>query len=138
MCDALSNTKLFSSAQGNRPKPSVTQGLQCDAPDHTIRRNLLQNAFPRSLIDTVRATTTEKATHLLANLRVRAHWDLHDDYALPLSIRVLGRLLGVPEAELELFQYYTETHAAANLTQDPDDRPDHWACLLYTSDAADE
>jgi len=122
--DALNNNRVFSSAHGNRPRPTLAHDLQSDPPAHTTPRTLVQNAFVSSLTRTVRDTAAVKAADLLANLRARAHWDLHDDYALPLSISVLGTLVGVPAEEMELFQYYSEAHAGATPEQNTNDRQD--------------
>ena len=130
--DALSNSSVFSSAHGNRPRPMLAQGLQSDPPAHTTPRTLLQNAFVSSLTSAVRDTAAVKAADLLANLKTRAHWDLHDDYALPLSISVLGKLVGVPAEEMELFQYYSEAQALSTLTPGTNDRQD-----LLNEDQAD-
>lgn len=125
--DALSNTGVFSSAQGNRPRPTLTNGLQSDPPAHTGPRTFLQTGVADSLSARVQDSAAVKAANLLSSLKARAHWDLHDDFALPLSISVLGTVIGIPADELELFQYYGETHAAASLTQDPGRRDSHWS-----------
>ncbi|MEE2040271.1 cytochrome P450 [Nocardiopsis sp. CT-R113] len=77
--------------------------LVLDAPDHTRLRALARPAFsPRRMAGY--RTEIEKTTHeLLDAALARRDFDLMRDFAQPLPIAVISRLLGVPEADDEQF-----------------------------------
>lgn len=124
--DALNNSRAFSTSQGTRPRPGIPNSLQSESPNKTSPRAILQASFSQALINRAQDSAAVKAIDLLAQLDARSNWDLHDDFALPLSIDVLGRVIGIPAKELELFQYYGEIYAAASLVQDPIISNAHW------------
>lgn len=73
--------------------------LQMDPPDHTRLRKLARPAFsPRRM--TEYRTEIEKITTELLNAALdRGDFDLMRDFAQPLPITVISRLLGVPERD---------------------------------------
>lgn len=73
--------------------------LQMDPPDHTRLRKLARPAFsPRRMAEY--RTEIEKITaELLDAALARGEFDLMRDFAQPLPITVISRLLGVPEHE---------------------------------------
>jgi len=77
--------------------------LILDPPDHTRLRALARPAFsPRRMAGY--RTEIEKITHELLDTALdRRDFDLMRDFAQPLPIAVISRLLGVPEADDEQF-----------------------------------
>ncbi|WP_017580092.1 cytochrome P450 [Nocardiopsis valliformis] len=73
--------------------------LQMDPPDHTRLRTLARPAFsPRRMAEY--RTEIEKITaELLDTALARGEFDLMRDFAQPLPITVISRLLGVPERD---------------------------------------
>ncbi|GAB3739756.1 cytochrome P450 [Nocardiopsis nanhaiensis] len=73
--------------------------LQMDPPDHTRLRKLARPAFsPRRMAEY--RTEVEKITaDLLDSALARGEFDLMHDFAQPLPITVISRLLGVPEPD---------------------------------------
>lgn len=98
---------------GVRPPPSTSvptqfdvidlSFLMCDPPDHTRLRALARPAFsPRRMAGY--RTEVERTTHALLDAALaRRDFDLMRDFAQPLPIAVISRLLGVPEADDEDF-----------------------------------
>ncbi len=75
--------------------------LTTDPPDHTALRRLVSRAFtPRRVADLESAIRT-LSTGYLDRLRDRAAADLIVDYAAPLPMDVISRLLGVPDGDQE-------------------------------------
>ena len=75
--------------------------LTTDPPEHTALRRLVSRAFtPRRVADLESAIRT-LSTGYLDRLRDRAAADLIVDYAAPLPMDVISRLLGVPDGDQE-------------------------------------
>jgi cytochrome P450 len=75
--------------------------LTTDPPGHTALRRLVSRAFtPRRVADLESAIRT-LSTGYLDRLRDRAAADLIVDYAAPLPMDVISRLLGVPDGDQE-------------------------------------
>ncbi|MGW5878057.1 cytochrome P450 [Nocardiopsis terrae] len=73
--------------------------LQMDPPDHTRLRKLARPAFSPRNMARYRAQITEITTELLDTALARGEFDLMRDFAQPLPITVISRLLGVPERD---------------------------------------
>jgi cytochrome P450 len=74
--------------------------LHRDPPSHTRLRKLVMKAFTPGAVGRLRSRIVEVADGLLDEIEHRAARgpvDLVDTYAMPLPIRVIGELLGVPE-----------------------------------------
>ncbi|MHB2029002.1 MAG: cytochrome P450 [Acidimicrobiales bacterium] len=105
---ASRNTELFSSRFGIRLEDMDTEELEArrtlmemDAPEHTRLRRLVSRPFaPKSVAayeDTVRSLTIE----ILDSLEGATTFDFVQRVARELPMRMLGRLLGLPERDLE-------------------------------------
>jgi cytochrome P450 len=70
--------------------------LNADAPDHTRLRALVNQAFTARIVDRLEGRITALAHDLLDRIRRRGHADLIAAFALPLPIRVIAELLGIP------------------------------------------
>jgi len=85
--------------------------LMTDPPDHTRLRRLVTKAFTARAVAHLRPRIEGIADELLdAIAAAAAHGevDLIESYALPLPIRVIGELLGVPAADREQFRVGVE------------------------------
>ena len=92
---AYSNHGNFVLEAGDGPAPPelITQS---DPPEHTALRSLLRPGFARTAITDAAPWIREYADALLADLPAHGPADLVGDYALPLTARVIARLVGVP------------------------------------------
>ncbi|GAA0957004.1 cytochrome P450 [Actinocorallia libanotica] len=78
----------------------LTKTLQfMDPPDHTRMRRLVAKAFTQRRVEKLRESTTGIANELIDRMTADGakSANLVDAYMLPLPIRVLGDLIGVPE-----------------------------------------
>jgi cytochrome P450 len=84
--------------EAGNPLPMM---LTADPPDHTALRRLVSRAFtPRRVAD-LEPTIRTLARNYLDGMLGRSSADLIVDYAAPLPMDVISRLLGVPEADQE-------------------------------------
>ncbi|MFK0019692.1 cytochrome P450 [Streptomyces sp. NPDC090798] len=103
------------------PSPSEEAGrlpfLRLDDPEHHRQRTLTMRPFgpPHSpgRIDAMRGEIAHITGELIEALRDRRQIDVVDDFAYPLPITVICRLMGVPREDESLFQGWTEVIVAA-------------------------
>jgi cytochrome P450 len=90
---------------GNALDPNRTRSLLfMDPPDHTRLRNLVARAFTPRRIEGLRAATEAITAELLDALPTDGTpVDLIPAFAYPLPVRVICRLLGIPEADEAVF-----------------------------------
>jgi cytochrome P450 len=90
---------------GNALDPNRTRSLLfMDPPDHTRLRNLVARAFTPRRIEGLRAATEAITAELLDALPADGTpVDLIPAFAYPLPVRVICRLLGIPEADEAVF-----------------------------------
>ncbi|MDN5913701.1 MAG: cytochrome P450 [Pseudonocardia sp.] len=90
------NFVLEADNDGPAPPDLITQS---DPPGHTALRALLRPGFARASITDATPWIREYADELLDALPAGGPADLVGDYALPLTGRVIARLVGVPAAD---------------------------------------
>ncbi len=82
-------------------KPQLVRGLtEMDPPDHGVYRAIIQAAFAPPALRAMETWLAQWAAEIVD--RVAAHGDACDfavDVALPFTFRVIGRMLGTPEAD---------------------------------------
>lgn len=87
--------------------------LACDPPEHTRLRRLVSAAFTRRRVERLRPRVQEITDALLDDVAGADEADLVEALALPLPLRVLTELFGVPTEDLVAFHEWT---AALNNT----------------------
>lgn len=87
--------------------------LQRDAPDHTRLRRVARPAFAPRMISRYRDQVEQICGELVEQALARGEFDLMRDLAQPLPIRVIARLLGVPESDHARFVGIGNTIGAA-------------------------
>jgi cytochrome P450 len=78
--------------------------LFADAPDHTRLRRLASQAFTPARVRRLRPTVERMVDDLLDEIAQQPQVELISDVALPLPIRVIGELVGVPVEDRAAFQ----------------------------------
>jgi Cytochrome P450 len=90
--------------------------LRLDDPEHHRLRTLAMRPFgpPHSpgRIDAMRGQITELTEELIEALRDRTQIDIVDDFAYPLPVTVICRLLGVPRKDEPLFREWSDAIVA--------------------------
>ena len=82
--------------------------LRMDAPDHTRIRRLVGKAFTPKTIAAMRPRIEAISTELLdqATAHGRSGFDLIGEYAVPLTVRVICDILGVPDEQWKQFRVW--------------------------------
>lgn len=83
---------------GEAPPALITQS---DAPEHTALRSLLRPGFARAAITDAAPWVREYADELIDALPEGGPADIVGDVALPLTARVISRLVGVPPEDAD-------------------------------------
>ncbi|ETK37851.1 cytochrome P450 [Microbispora sp. ATCC PTA-5024] len=99
--------------------------LRLDDPEHHRLRTLCMRPFgpPHSpaRIDAMRAQITELTEELIEGRQDRTRIDIVDDFAYPLPVTVICRLLGVPREDEPLFRQWSDAIvASADVTPEED------------------
>ncbi|MEE8600721.1 cytochrome P450 family protein [Euzebya tangerina] len=94
-------------------KPLQTGLLSVDPPDHTRLRRLVSSAFTPRMIEELREDVQVLADQLLDAALRKDTIDLIADYATPLPLIVIGRMLGVPESDATRFHRWWQTFVTA-------------------------
>jgi cytochrome P450 len=93
-----------------------THMLNLNPPDHTRLRKLVSAAFTSRRMQGMRPRIQELTDALLDRLEGRDQVDIIQELALPLPIRLLTDMLGVPERDSEAFSRWTTTLTASALS----------------------
>jgi cytochrome P450 len=102
------------SGEGVYLLPEFAHMLNSDPPDHTRLRGVMAGSFTSQRVAALRPRVIEFADDLLDGVAGQREIDLVPAYALPLPMRVVCELLGLPASDHELFR--------------------DWATLLVTSE----
>ncbi len=94
-------------------KPLEQTMLDLDSPDHTRLRALVHKAFTPRLIEQMRDEIQTLTDELLDAAEPKGSMDLIADFALPLPLTIIGRILGVPAQDNEKFHHWTKTLLSA-------------------------
>jgi cytochrome P450 len=76
----------------------------CDPPDHTRLRKLVQPAFTTRRVEGLRPRAEEIAGRLLDAADPTGPTDLVDAYAWPLAMTITAEFVGVPEADFDRYR----------------------------------
>jgi cytochrome P450 len=100
-------------------KPLSRGLLSLDDPDHARLRVLVHKAFTPRRIEQMREQVQVVADELLDKATPRGHMDLIADYALPLPLTMIGRILGIPASDNQKFHHWTRTFLSAPSNRNP-------------------
>src|SRR6266536_1492984 len=94
-------------------KPLEHNMLDLDSPNHTRLRALVHKAFTPRLIEQMRDQIQAVTNELLDAAEPNGGMDLIADFALPLPLTMIGRILGVPAKDNHKFHRWTKTLLSA-------------------------
>ncbi|HCI80796.1 MAG TPA: cytochrome P450 [Ktedonobacter sp.] len=97
-------------------KPLERNMLDLDRPDHTRLRALVHKAFTPRLIEQMRDQIQVLTNELLDKAEPKGRMDLIADFALPLPLTIIGRILGVPAEDNRKFHRWSTTFISAGTT----------------------
>jgi cytochrome P450 len=81
--------------------------IQDDPPRHTHFRRLVNRAFTLRRVEALESWITEIASALLDEMREGEH-DLVESYTVPLPVKVIARLLGIPGDDYARFKRWSD------------------------------
>ncbi|MED4292914.1 cytochrome P450 [Priestia megaterium] len=87
----------------------ISHMLNSDPPDHNRLRNLVHKAFTPKTIENLRGQVQNIANDLLDSLKYKNNIDLINEYAFPLPIMVISKMLGIPEKDYSQFRNWSNT-----------------------------
>jgi cytochrome P450 len=111
---ALRDHAAFSSARSPLLRdafPPLTL-LEDDPPRHTRLRRLVNKAFTLKRVEALTPWISGLASQLLDGLRA-GETDIVEHYTVPLPIRVIARLLGIPGGEYAVFKRWSDALIAS-------------------------
>lgn len=88
-----------------RPDFYARSFLATDPPVHTVSRKAANQGFTRGRIARFQADVDEIANQLIDSFADRGRCDLMDEFAYPLSLRSLARLIGLPDTDEHISAY---------------------------------
>lgn len=88
-------------------KPLERNMLDSDSPDHTRLRSLIHKAFTPNMVEQMREQVQTLTNELLDKAERKGSMDLLADFALPLPLTIIGRILGVPAQDNPKFHRWT-------------------------------
>jgi cytochrome P450 len=95
--------------EGRVPKNLLATAFPClDPPEHTISRKNANKAFTMKRVAQQEPAIREIAHELIDEFVADGRCDLMQQYCYPLSLRVILRMLGLPERDMALFRQWTE------------------------------
>ncbi len=102
------NPSLLSSAQGIRMEDQSREEYlarrtfqETDPPEHTMSRNIVNQAFSKKVIDQSEDTIRELCVDIIENAISHDTFDASSLISRQLPMRMLGRVLGLPEKDLD-------------------------------------
>jgi cytochrome P450 len=91
-----SHTQTLTEAGVVLPPPVPPGFLFLDPPDHTRMRKLVSKAFAPRVVSALKPDISGLVDGLLDQIAAKGHFDVVEDFAYPLPVAVICRLLGVP------------------------------------------
>jgi cytochrome P450 len=106
--ESFSERLLDPTLRAGNGEPFDESFISMDAPDHTRLRRLVQRGFTPKAIASHESLIREVADELVDRFPTTGDVDLVDAFARPLPMRVITRLLGVPDTESDSYDRWGE------------------------------
>ena len=106
---ALRDTDQVTSTEGvTRLKFSAPLAVLTDGEEHARLRKQVQPGFSKGAMDSWRGITEKLAVELVADLLRNPGCDVVQQLAIPMPIRLIAQILGVPECDVRDFRRWSE------------------------------
>ncbi len=93
--------------------------LGLDGADHDRLKVLVHTAFTPRTVEQMRDETQRVAAAALDRALQRGHMDLIGDFALPVPLAIIGRILGLPAADAPKFSRWTRAFVSIGTARNP-------------------
>jgi cytochrome P450 len=135
---ALSRSAAADIGLTSRSKESLSLNA-VDPPDHTRRRRLITSAFTARRVAGLLPDLEERAERLLSQMiGAGSTTELMSCYAVPLTVMMISRILGVPENDDTLFRPWTDAMMSTTAYPRPAVRAAHEAMHRYFLELLDK
>jgi len=94
-------------------RPLMRNMLDQDPPDHTRLRGLVQKVFTTRLVEDLRERIQRLADELLQRAQAEGRMDVIADYAVPIPVTIIARMLGVPAKDQHRFHSWSKAAIAS-------------------------
>ncbi|MEZ0351106.1 cytochrome P450 [Mycobacterium sp. pR1184] len=106
---ALRDTDQVTSTQGvTRLRMSAPLAVLTDGDEHTRLRKQVQPGFSKGAMDSWQAMTKQLAAELVSDLLANPGGDVVRALAIPMPIRLIAQILGVPDRDVSDFRRWSE------------------------------
>lgn len=106
---ALLNPKTYSNRYGNTPVFQKSIGFFADAPAHTHFRAIFRKRLSPESLAALKPRVQQLAEDLLTDMLAKGPLvELHDDFALPLPVKVVSILLGIPGEDYFRLKHWSD------------------------------
>jgi cytochrome P450 len=118
---AARNDAMLTNTEGvTRSRVQIPVLLNLDPPRHTELRRKVQPAFARGALSDWHETVDRLARELVSELLAHPGSDVVQRLAVPLPVRMIAHILGIPPKDEEFFRYWSnETVRVANIQVTP-------------------
>jgi cytochrome P450 family 142 subfamily A polypeptide 1 len=111
---------LFASAGGSRPDaPPVPSMINSDGREHAGRRAINRAKFTPKAVRRYEEIVRAEAIDLIERAKTLDHCDLVRDLALPLPMRVIGRMMELPATDFERLIHWSDLIATGLANMPP-------------------
>jgi cytochrome P450 len=118
--DLFRNIERWSGEFGQGPIYYKEGGLRSDPPEHTVYRRLVTRAMPARQVPAMEEAVRGIANDLIDGFIDRGSADLIADFAMPLPVIIISKLLGVPAERGDEFKAWSDEFMAGQNAADPD------------------
>jgi cytochrome P450 len=106
---ALRDTDWVTSSEGvTRLKFSAPLAVVTDGEEHARLRKQVQPGFSKGAMDSWQAMTEQLAVELVAGMLSKRECDVVQKLAIPMPIRMIAQILGIPESDVGDFRRWSE------------------------------
>lgn len=107
---ALTDTDKINSTQGvTRMRFSMPTLVMSDGEQHAQLRKKVQPAFTKRALDSWTPMINDLARKLVADVLARPGCDVVETLAIPMPIRMIAHILGVPDGDVDQFRRWSES-----------------------------
>jgi cytochrome P450 len=118
--DLFKNLDRWSGTFGQGPIYYQEGGLRSDPPEHTTYRRLVTRAMPARQVPAMEGVVRDIANGLIDSFVRKGEVDLIAEFAMPLPVIIISKLLGVPEERGAEFKAWSDEFMAGQNAADPE------------------
>ncbi|MFP6626704.1 MAG: cytochrome P450 [Deltaproteobacteria bacterium] len=104
------NADIYSSAQGARPNtPPDSSMINQDDPQHNLQRRLVNKGMTPQMVAKLESDMRAVVSEIIDRVAGRGECEFVKEVAVPLPMRMIAELLGVPPEDEDRLQHWSDT-----------------------------